>query len=118
MTLITFNYKLSIPLSGVNCSTPPAKPGAGTWAWDGNYAFGTNISYTCGPYGNFQGPGNTQYETQVVTCAWNTSWVPSVLPSCVATFCSQIPFPPASTGLVYRPDAKNNMTLQSGTVLS
>jgi hypothetical protein len=101
----------------VNCSTPPAKPGAGTWAWDGNYAYGTNISYTCGPYGNFQGPGNTQYETQVVTCAWNMSWVPSVLPSCVATFCSQIPFPPASTGLVYRPDAKNNMTLQSGTFL-
>jgi hypothetical protein len=30
------------------------KPGAGTWAWDGSYKFGTNISYTCGPYGNFQ----------------------------------------------------------------
>jgi hypothetical protein len=32
----------------------------------------------------------------------------------VATSCPQIPFPPASTNLVYKPDAKNNMTLKSG----
>ncbi len=63
---------------------------------------------------NFQGPGNTLLETQVVTCAWNQSWSPPVLPSCVATSCPQIPFPPASSNLVYKPDAKNNMTLKSG----
>ncbi len=49
-----------------------------------------------------------------MTCAWNQSWTPSVLPNCVATSCPQIPFPPASTNLVYKPDAKNNMTLKSG----
>jgi hypothetical protein len=32
----------------------------------------------------------------------------------VATSCPQIPFPPASSNLVYKPDAKNNMTLKSG----
>jgi hypothetical protein len=42
------------------------------------------------------------------------SWVPEVVPNCVATSCPQIPFPPSSTGLVFRPDARNNMTLQSG----
>ncbi len=49
--MVIFNSYCS---AGVNCSTPPVKPGAGTWAWDGNYDYGTNISYTCGPYGNFQ----------------------------------------------------------------
>ncbi len=98
----------------MNCSTPPVKPGAGQRSWDGAYAYGTNITYTCGPYGKFQGPGNTTVDTQIATCGWNKSWVPDVLPDCVATYCPQIPFPPASTGLVYRPDAKNNMTLKSG----
>jgi hypothetical protein len=103
---------------GVNCSTPPVKPGAGTWDWDGSYTYGTNISYTCGPYGKFVSPGNIMFETQISTCGWNRSWVPDVLPDCVATYCPQIPFPPASTGLVYRPDAKNNMTLKSGSVVA
>ena len=106
--------KLFPCIAGVNCSQPPVKPGAGTWTWDGSIAYGTNISYTCGPYGNFIGPGNTMFETQISTCGWNKSWVPDVLPDCVATFCPQIPFPPASSGLVYQPDAKNNMTLKSG----
>jgi hypothetical protein len=60
------------------------------------------------------GPSKSKFETQIVTCGWNKSWVPEVLPDCVATFCQQIPFPPATTGLVYKPDAKNNMTLKSG----
>jgi hypothetical protein len=99
----------------VNCSAaPPPRPGAGTVAWSGSYAYGTNVSYTCGPYGRFQGPGNTQYETVTATCAWNMSWVPEVVPNCVATSCPQIPFPPSSTGLVFKPDARNNMTLRSG----
>jgi hypothetical protein len=46
----------------VNCSTPPVKPGAGTWVWDGRYKFGTNISYTCGPYGNFQVSFQSSYK--------------------------------------------------------
>ena len=38
---------------GVDCGEPPARPGAGTWEWSGNYSYGTQISYTCGPYGKF-----------------------------------------------------------------
>ena len=37
----------------VNCTEPPEKPGAGTWEWNGELIFETEILYTCGPYGNF-----------------------------------------------------------------
>ena len=31
----------------------PEKPGAGTWEWNGELIYETEILYTCGPYGNF-----------------------------------------------------------------
>ena len=37
----------------VNCTEPPEKPGAGTWEWNGELIYETEILYTCGPYGNF-----------------------------------------------------------------
>ena len=37
----------------VNCTEPPEKPGAGTWEWNGELVYETEILYTCGPYGNF-----------------------------------------------------------------
>ena len=42
-----------ICITGVNCGEPPERPGAGTWEWNGNYSYTTQISYTCGPYGKF-----------------------------------------------------------------
>ena len=46
------------------------------------------MTYTCGPYGNFQG-GETggKYDLVVSTCGWNRSWTPSSLDPCVATSC-------------------------------
>ena len=68
--------------TAVNCSEPPPKPDAGTWEWNGDYEYGTNILYTCGPYGNFRLESGELYEDLVVTCAWNKSWTPSPLDPC------------------------------------
>jgi hypothetical protein len=93
----------------------PVKPGAGTRMWNGTVSFRSRALYTCGPYGKFQAtPTSPLYEEQDSVCAWNKSWVPEVLPDCVSTSCPDVPFPPSFTGLIYRPDAKNNITLNSG----
>ncbi len=108
---------LTTLISGVNCSMPPEKPGAGTMAWDGSISYNSSATYTCGPYGNFQAkPGGPLYEEQVVVCSWNKSWTPEVIPQCVATSCPSVPFPPSYTGMIYRPDAKNNITLNTGEI--
>ena len=49
----------------------------------------------------------------VSSCAWNKTWVPSVLDNCAATSCQVIPFPPKGIGLQYTPDEKNNISLAS-----
>ena len=67
----------------VNCSSPPARPGAGTWEWNGQLGFATEILYTCGPYGRFQSDAGLMYETLSVTCAWNRTWSPPQLDPCV-----------------------------------
>ena len=101
--------------SGINCTAPPAKPGAGTIDWNGSVSYGSRAVYTCGPYGNFLQPSSgALHVEEVAVCAWNKSWVPPSLPTCAATHCQTIPLPPPATGLLYRPDAKNNMTLKSG----
>jgi hypothetical protein len=83
--------------------------------WNGTISYGSRAIYTCGPYGKFQAAPNSQlYEEQVATCSWNKSWTPEVLPNCVATSCPEVPFPPSSSGLVYKPDSKNNITLNTG----
>jgi hypothetical protein len=99
--------------SAVNCTDPPAKPGAGTWQWNGHLSYQTSILYTCGPIGNFLSPDGVLYEQMVSTCAWNKTWAPETLDTCVATACQEIPFPPKEIGLEYAPDAKNNITLAS-----
>ena len=100
----------------VNCTSPPPdRPGSGTWEWkDGSVEFGTEVTYTCGPYGNFQG-GETggKYDLVVSTCGWNRSWTPSTLDPCVATSCQVIPFPPPDIGMQHAPDEKNQITLES-----
>jgi hypothetical protein len=84
-------------------------------AWDGSISYNSSATYTCGPYGNFQAkPGGPLYEEQVIVCSWNKSWTPEVIPQCVATSCPSVPFPPSSSGMIYRPDAKNNITLNTG----
>ena len=100
----------------MNCTSPPPdRPGSGTWEWkDGSLEFGTSVSYTCGPYGNFQG-GETggKYDLVVSTCGWNRTWSPSSLDPCVATSCQVIPFPPPDIGMQHAPDEKNQITLES-----
>ena len=98
----------------VNCTEPPPKPSAGTWEWDGDQAYGAAVTYTCGPYGSFQRDSGELYEEVISSCVWNKTWSPPALDICAATFCQEIPFPPKSIGLVYTPDAKNNITLASG----
>ena len=50
--------------SAVNCSSPPSRPGAGTWEWDGAQSYGSLVTYTCGLYGNFQDSNGSNYEAQ------------------------------------------------------
>jgi hypothetical protein len=108
-------FSIETFLSGVNCSAPPAKNGAGTMVWDGSISFNSSATYTCGPYGNFQAiPNGPLSVEQTIVCSWNKSWTPAVLPPCVATSCPSVPFPPSSTGMIYKPDAKNNITLNTG----
>ena len=97
----------------MNCTDPPEKPGSGTWEWNGDFKFGTQISYTCGPFGNFQNGTGAKYPELVSSCAWNKTWVPSVLDPCVATSCQVIPFPPPETGLMYQPEDENSISFQS-----
>ena len=97
----------------MNCSDPPVKPPGGTWEWNGNKIFETSIIYTCGPYGRFLSNEGTLYSELISVCAWNKTWVPSVLDQCVATSCPVIPFPPRTIGLHYTPDTKNNISLAS-----
>ena len=76
----------------MNCSSlPPDRPGSGTWEWkDNSIEYGTEVTYTCGPYGNFQGVEGGKYDLVVSTCAWNRTWTPSTLDPCVATSCQVV----------------------------
>ena len=53
---------VNIFILAVNCSTPPERPGGGTWEWDGGHSYGSVVTYTCGLYGNFQNNNGTNYE--------------------------------------------------------
>ena len=55
----------------------------------------------------------TKVEIIVSECAWNKTWVPEKLPSCVATSCQVIPFPPDDTGMIYKVDPDNPLTIAS-----
>lgn len=100
--------------AGINCSSPPPKPDAGTWEWDGSLSYQNKIKYTCGPYGKFCTDKTNCQKELYAECLWNKTWSPPILPNCAATACQDIPFPPREIGFVYSPDAKNNMTLISG----
>ena len=97
----------------MNCSEPPERPGSGTWAWNLEYKYRTEITYTCGPFGNFKGEDGEKYTELVSYCAWNKTWTPSVLDPCVAASCQVIPFPDPGTGLVYQPEEGSSLSLQS-----
>ena len=78
---------LCIMITAVNCTDPPEKAGSGTWEWNGEYKFDTKITYTCGPFGNFENGTGSKYPELISTCAWNRTWVPGQLDPCVATSC-------------------------------
>jgi hypothetical protein len=50
----------------------------GTWEWDSSFAYLTQIVYTCGPFGQFKAPG----DQIIAECAWNKTWIPSVIDIC------------------------------------
>ena len=107
-------YLFIFCISAVNCTDdPPERPSSGTWEWSGSLEYDTSVFYTCGPYGNFENSGGEKYELIESVCAWNKTWVPSALDTCVATFCQVIPFPPPETGMIFQPDPNNPITLQS-----
>ena len=97
----------------VNCTEPPERPTSGTWEWNGELVFATEVLFTCGPFGNFQGPDGYKYAELVSTCAWNKTFSPATLDPCVATSCQVIPFPPPEIGMEYSPDENNKITLAS-----
>ena len=100
----------------MNCSSPPLKSSVGTWEWSGDFHYGTEVLYTCGPYGSFQAADGSLYEELSAVCAWNQTWSPAVLDPCGATSCQQIPFPPKQTGLVYLEDPENPLSPPGSTV--
>ena len=75
--------------------------------------YATEVLYTCGPFGNFQGQDGIKYAELVSTCAWNKTFSPPSLDPCVATSCQVIPFPPPEVGMEYSPDENNKITLAS-----
>ena len=70
----------------VNCSDPPQRPAAGTWEWNQEYVYETEIIYTCGPYGSFIDSDGQFYENQISRCEWNKTWTPEVLAECRGWF--------------------------------
>ena len=54
----------------------------GTWEWDSSHEYLTQIVYTCGPFGLFRSDEGTFRSQIVAECAWNKTWVPSVLDTC------------------------------------
>ena len=68
--------------SAVNCTEPPTRPAAGTWEWQNEYAYESQASYTCGPFGKFKSPDGNIYEETISECAWNKTWVPTELDPC------------------------------------
>ena len=66
----------------INCTTPPERPPSGTWEWNKSYEYQTQILYTCGPYGKFKLSDGNLKDTIVSECAWNKTWVPTVLDPC------------------------------------
>ena len=98
----------------VNCTDlPPEKPSTGTWEWDGSHDYDAVVTYTCGPYGNFQNDLGETYKYLESVCAWNRSWTPLVLDPCVATSCQVIPFPPRDIGLQHLEDPMNPIVIES-----
>ena len=102
-----------LPVAAVNCTDPPEKPGSGTWEWNQELSYATEILYTCGPFGNFQSESGDKYPDLTVHCAWNKSWTPAKLDPCVATSCQVIPFPDEDTGLVYQPEGEDSIDFDS-----
>lgn len=100
-------------LDTVTCTMPPDRPASGTWEWNGEFAYLTKVTYTCGPYGQFQTERGSILEVIVSTCMWNKSFVPDILPSCVATACPLIPNPPKFTRLEFFSELNNNFSLSS-----
>ena len=98
----------------MNCTEPPSRFPSGTWEWSGDYSFETQIVYTCGPYGKFEGSDGRLYKKLIAECMWNKTWSPPELDPCkgfgfnliidlliiTATACAIMPEPPPSTGLV------------------
>ena len=88
--LIVSAYCLSLyefPFKAVNCTEPPERPGSGTWEWNGEFKFGTDIVYTCGPFGNFMNESGYKYPLTLATCSWGQLWDPPQLDPCVAASC-------------------------------
>ena len=102
--------------ASINCSSPPPdRDPAGTWEWSGAFIYQTEVLYTCGPYGKFLLQDGSFADSVVSYCDWSKEWVPSELPSCVASSCPLIPFPPKSSGLIFKPDEENEFSIVSKT---
>ena len=72
----------------VNCTDePPERPETGTWEWNRDIGYEASITFTCGPYGNFEDAEGSKYNLIDSVCAWNKSWTPSQLDPCVAASC-------------------------------
>ena len=97
----------------ITCSDPPQRPSSGTWDQTGKLTYLAKVTYSCGPFGRFQLKNGSSVEEVVSTCMWNKSFVPDTLPDCRATSCPLIPTPAEFTGLVFKPDPKNNFSLTS-----
>ena len=53
---------------------PPPKPEIGSYLWDGFKTYNTEVTYSCGPYGEFVADNGSRFEEAKSVCQWDTSW--------------------------------------------
>ena len=68
VSFVFIDFDLKNNFTAVNCTHPPEKAAAGTWEWNGNLNYGTEVLYTCGPYGNFLDAEGFLYEELISRC--------------------------------------------------
>ena len=58
-----------------SCSDdPPPKPSIGSYLWDGFKSYNTEVTYSCGPYGEFVATNGSRFEEAMSVCQWDGSW--------------------------------------------
>ena len=68
-------YHKTIKRAESSCrDDPPPKPSIGSYVWDGFKSYNTEVTYSCGPYGEFVAANGSRFTEAKSVCRWDTSW--------------------------------------------